>query len=63
MRAHFMCDLIGAKLITIEYVPSQGNPADALTKGLTAAATRPRPSYTGRDGAIVPNFPYMWGNA
>eukprot|EP00975_Prorocentrum_lima_P058656 12301927-Prorocentrum_lima.AAC.1 len=37
MRAHFIHGLIGAKVMTIDYVPSQDNPADALTKGLTAA--------------------------
>eukprot|EP00975_Prorocentrum_lima_P008223 1757165-Prorocentrum_lima.AAC.1 len=40
MRAHFIHDLIGAHLMTTEYVPSQENPADALTKGLTTAAHR-----------------------
>eukprot|EP00975_Prorocentrum_lima_P070481 12932229-Prorocentrum_lima.AAC.1 len=37
VKAHFIYDLIGAKLITIDYVPTQENPAYALTKGLIAA--------------------------
>eukprot|EP00975_Prorocentrum_lima_P025909 5452384-Prorocentrum_lima.AAC.1 len=32
MSAHFIYDLMGAQLITIDYVPIQENPADALTK-------------------------------
>eukprot|EP00975_Prorocentrum_lima_P063690 12893043-Prorocentrum_lima.AAC.1 len=36
-RAHFINDLIGANLMTIDHVPSQENPAYTLTKGLTAA--------------------------
>eukprot|EP00975_Prorocentrum_lima_P055069 11545165-Prorocentrum_lima.AAC.1 len=40
MRAHFIHDLLGADLSSIEYIPSQDNPADTLTKGLTAAVHR-----------------------
>ncbi len=40
MRAHFVYDLILARLITVNYIPSQENPADALTKGLTAVVHR-----------------------
>ena len=40
MRGHFIHDLMGAGLVTVEYVPSQENPADALTKGLSSAVHR-----------------------
>ncbi len=40
MRGHFIHDMMGAGLVTVEYVPSQENPADALTKGLSSAVHR-----------------------
>eukprot|EP00975_Prorocentrum_lima_P016851 3571266-Prorocentrum_lima.AAC.1 len=40
MRAHVIHDMLGANLLNIEYAPSQENPADALTKGLTATVHR-----------------------
>eukprot|EP00975_Prorocentrum_lima_P029855 6263830-Prorocentrum_lima.AAC.1 len=37
MRAHFVHDLATVHLLSVQYVASQDNPADALTKGLGAS--------------------------
>eukprot|EP00975_Prorocentrum_lima_P029030 6097519-Prorocentrum_lima.AAC.1 len=40
MRAHFIHDMLERNLITIEYIPSLENAADALAKGLTTIVHR-----------------------
>eukprot|EP00975_Prorocentrum_lima_P044076 9244300-Prorocentrum_lima.AAC.1 len=59
MRAHSMYDLIGVKLMTIDYVPSQENAADALTKGLDNCNTPYGQAVAalGRNGSIVQSVP------
>eukprot|EP00975_Prorocentrum_lima_P062312 12884971-Prorocentrum_lima.AAC.1 len=40
MRAHFVHDLVNASLLTVQYVATKDNAANALTKGLGATSHR-----------------------
>eukprot|EP00975_Prorocentrum_lima_P013241 2811498-Prorocentrum_lima.AAC.1 len=55
MRAHFIHDLLGANLWSIEYIPSQENPADALTKGFNSCSPSQGKAVAvlGRNGSMT----------